>query len=168
MQIADILLNKGDEVHSIEPTASLAAAIAAFAHYNIGALVVCEARRPNRRPVPLGLIDERSVLRALCRNPRGLAELCVEDVMAVHWKPVSPAEDVEQAMSMMTELRVRHLLCLEHGILCGIISIGDVVKASTSELSAENELLHRYILGETSTPTVAAATRAAAATVQPT
>jgi CBS domain-containing protein len=152
MQIADILLNKGTEVHTIEPTASLAAAIAKFAHHNIGSLVVCELRRPNKTAIPMGLIDERDVLRALARNPRGLAELCVEDVMVAHWKGVSPAEDVEQAMSMMTEMRVRHLMCLEHGMLCGIISIGDVVKACTNELSAENELLHRYILGESATP----------------
>ena len=45
----------------------------------------------------------------------------------------------------MTEHRVRHVPVVEGGVLVGIVSIGDVVKARLDELEDERAQLVGYI-----------------------
>ena len=47
----------------------------------------------------------------------------------------------------LTERRIRHLPVVEQGRLCGLVSIGDVVKAHHNEICQENHYLKTYILG---------------------
>jgi CBS domain-containing protein len=52
----------------------------------------------------------------------------------------------EELMARMTERRVRHLPVVDaDGKLCGIISIGDVVKARVGELEDEQAQLVEYV-----------------------
>jgi CBS-domain-containing membrane protein len=56
------------------------------------------------------------------------------------------ADPVEHLMREMTERRFRHLPVVDHeGRLCGLVSIGDVVKHRLGELEAENQALFEYI-----------------------
>jgi CBS domain-containing protein len=48
-------------------------------------------------------------------------------------------------MGRMTEARIRHLPVLEDGRLCGIVSIGDVVKNRLEEIEFEAEQLREYV-----------------------
>jgi CBS domain-containing protein len=45
----------------------------------------------------------------------------------------------------MTSYRIRHLPVIEDARLCGIVSIGDVVKARLDEIEAEAEALRTYV-----------------------
>ena len=55
-------------------------------------------------------------------------------------------DSVDELMASMTERRIRHLPVVDgDGLLAGIISIGDVVKARLGELQTENEALTEYI-----------------------
>ena len=48
-------------------------------------------------------------------------------------------------MNLMTEHRIRHVPVVEDGRLCGIISIGDVVKSRIEELEKDRNELMEYI-----------------------
>jgi signal-transduction protein with cAMP-binding, CBS, and nucleotidyltransferase domain len=48
---------------------------------------------------------------------------------------------------LMTEKRIRHLPVMEQGQVCGVISIGDLVKAIIAEQKFIIEQLERYITG---------------------
>jgi CBS domain-containing protein len=50
-------------------------------------------------------------------------------------------------MTIMTEMRVRHLPVMEGEALAGLVSIGDLVKAIIEEQEALIEHLVRYING---------------------
>jgi CBS domain-containing protein len=54
---------------------------------------------------------------------------------------------VEQCMAVMTEKRIRHLPVLDRERLCGVISIGDLVKSIITEQKFIIEQLERYISG---------------------
>jgi CBS domain-containing protein len=56
-----------------------------------------------------------------------------------------PDEDVDRLMATMTEHRVRHVPVLDNGQLCGIVSIGDVVKSRIDELERHRRELEDYI-----------------------
>lgn len=47
----------------------------------------------------------------------------------------------------MTEGRIRHLPVVQDGALCGIISIGDIVKSRLEQLETDSEQLQAYISG---------------------
>jgi len=47
---------------------------------------------------------------------------------------------------VMTNRRVRHLPVIHEGRLCGLISIGDVVKARLDETALEVDSLRQYVM----------------------
>jgi CBS domain-containing protein len=50
-------------------------------------------------------------------------------------------------MTMMTIGRSRHLPVMDHDVLVGLISIGDVVKARILEKESEVDSLKTYVAG---------------------
>ena len=47
----------------------------------------------------------------------------------------------------MTEGRFRHMPVVEDGVMVGMITIGDVVKAQIAELAMEKDALQGMIMG---------------------
>jgi CBS domain-containing protein len=140
MTVNDILSQKGNQVLTIEPTATLAAAVQMLAQRRIGALVVTGA---DDRIV--GIISERDIVRMLGEN--GTAVLGAPLAEAMTRKVVTCArnETIAEIMERMTGGKFRHVPVVEHGRLVGIVSIGDVVKARLSELEYEQDALREYI-----------------------
>ena len=58
-----------------------------------------------------------------------------------------PADSVEQLMAEMTNRRIRHFPVVQDGRLCGIVSIGDVVKNRLDEVEFEARSLRSFIAG---------------------
>jgi signal-transduction protein with cAMP-binding, CBS, and nucleotidyltransferase domain len=54
-------------------------------------------------------------------------------------------QSITEIMGLMTKHRLRHLPVIENSRLCGIISIGDVVKKHHEEMMLENHYLKNYI-----------------------
>jgi len=48
-------------------------------------------------------------------------------------------------MERMTERRIRHLPVVKDGILCGVVSIGDLVKNRLEEVVSEADSLRTFI-----------------------
>jgi CBS domain-containing protein len=61
-----------------------------------------------------------------------------------------PGDDTNACMATMTENRQRHLPVMDGGRLCGIISIGDLVKHRLEELELERNVLRDYVAARTS------------------
>ena len=53
----------------------------------------------------------------------------------------TPGDTVTNVMTVMTDRRTRHLPVVDQGRLCGLISIGDVVKARLGDVELENQIL---------------------------
>ncbi len=71
----------------------------------------------------------------------------VSELMTRVVKTCTPEANIKDVMTKMTRSRVRHLPVLDGGKLCGIISIGDVVKNRLDELETETNVLRDYIVG---------------------
>jgi CBS domain-containing protein len=61
---------------------------------------------------------------------------------------VTPEVTVDEAMAIMTENRCRHLPVMEKNKLVGLVSIGDLVKASLEEKDFVIKQLKKYIKGD--------------------
>jgi len=62
MRIADILGDKGVEVHTALPWITVGEAAKRLTDADVGALVVCDAERRTR-----GIVSERDIVRAISR-----------------------------------------------------------------------------------------------------
>jgi CBS domain-containing protein len=142
MNVETILRTKGRAVATIRPEETIGAAVAQLISRNIGALVVSE----NGESVD-GIISERDVVHALAARGADLLLLKVAEVMTRPVVTCDAADSVEQLMAEMTNRRIRHFPVVEDGRLCGIISIGDVVKNRLDEVEFEARSLRSFIAG---------------------
>jgi CBS domain-containing protein len=60
---------------------------------------------------------------------------------------VAPHHTVEDCMALMTQRRVRHLPVIESRRVVGLVSIGDLVKATIDEQEFTINQLKSYIAG---------------------
>jgi CBS domain-containing protein len=140
MLVREILAHKGHKVHTCHQDDTLADVVSCLMQHNCGSLVVMDGDEM------VGIVTERDVLRS-CAESRGPLDFVqVSERMSV--EPITARLDDEVAglMGVMTERRIRHLPVVEQGRLCGLVSIGDVVKAHHNEICQENHYLKTYIL----------------------
>jgi CBS domain-containing protein len=142
MQVNDILNRKGTMVATVAPERPVSEVLEVLREHDIGALVVSDDGTSIQ-----GIVSERDIVRRLATAPAGLGDLTVAEVMTSPVRTCSPEDTLDQLMAEMTEHRIRHLPCASDGQLCGIISIGDVVKSRIVELEEETRHLQTYISG---------------------
>ena len=141
MQVKHILHGKGRDVVCITTTASLTEAAKLLTDKKIGALVVRD-----RTGELAGIISERDLVHAIARS--GAAAL--SDQVSQHMTPAPETccegDTVESVMEVMTRGRFRHVPVLDDQfVLCGMVSIGDVVKTRIAETVSEAAALRDYI-----------------------
>jgi len=140
MNVEHILQAKGREVLTIEPGQSLADAARALTERRIGAVIVAESDQK-----VLGILSERDIVRAVARAGAAALETPVSQHMTGKVVSCTRHTTVNELMEVMTERKFRHMPVIEDGRLCGIISIGDVVKNRVAEIEAETQAMREYI-----------------------
>lgn len=143
MRISDVLRNKGTQVATIAPDASVTELLVGLAEHNIGAMVVLDAAADRR---VAGIVSERDIVRKLHEHGPDVLRLPVREIMTAVIATCGPDASVDSLTELMTTKRVRHVPVLVDGALTGIVSIGDVVKTRMDELKTEQEQLQAYIL----------------------
>lgn len=138
-KVRDILQVKGNVVWSIGPTDSVYDAMKIMADKEVGALLVMEADRV------VGIISERDYARKVILEGRSSRTTEVREIMTPRVAYAEPDQGVEECMAVMSEKRIRHLPVIDEGRLCGVISIGDLVKSIINEQKFIIEQLERYI-----------------------
>jgi CBS domain-containing protein len=140
MQVENILQAKGRAVHTVAAHARIADAIRTLNTQRIGAVVVVDEGGD-----VAGILSERDIVRKMGDDPTAFLNTTVADCMTRSVVTCSPAETVASVMEKMTAHRIRHLPVCEQGELCGIVSIGDVVKGKIEEAEREALALREYI-----------------------
>jgi len=141
MSVALILKAKGAHVETTRPDATLYSVVWSLKVQGIGAQVVSEDGI-----TVLGLISERDIIRGLTEHGTKLLTLPVSELMTSPAVTCTPAESIGAVMARMTRYRVRHLPVVEGGKLCGIVSLGDVVKHRLDELELETNVLRENLM----------------------
>ena len=136
MRVSEILRNKGRDVETIRPDAKVVMGVHRLRMQNVGALVV--SRDGDRVE---GVLSERDIVRGLARHGAGLLDMSVVAVMSRPVPVCSPDDLLTTVMAQMTRTRNRHIPVVEDGRLCGIVSIGDVVKHRLEEMELETSVL---------------------------
>ena len=140
--VEQILKKKGGAFWSVAPDAMVIDALKLMAEKDVGALLVLGAGRL------AGIISERDYSRKVILKGKSSLQTPVREIMTQVVVTVHPGNTVEECMGLMTEKRIRHLPVVVEGQVVGIISIGDVVKASLDAKDFVIEQLGNYITGD--------------------
>ena len=139
MKVSSIIAGK--KVETISASATIHDLVNALNAHHVGALVVSGDGKTID-----GIVSERDVVRAMPGKLDQLVGMHVRDIMTVDVHTCTADSTIAALMSMMTELRIRHVPVVDDaGQLLSIVSIGDVVKNYVSEIDSERQALKDYV-----------------------
>jgi CBS domain-containing protein len=140
--VEQILRSKGSAFWSVAPGTMVFDALKLMAEKDVGALLVMESGTQL-----VGIISERDYARKVILKGKSSLDTPVREIMTYPFVAVAPQQTVEECMALMTARRVRHLPVLVADRVVGIVSIGDLVKASLDEKDFLIKQLENYITG---------------------
>ena len=144
MRIDELLDKKGLSVETIKKEESLKTAIKVMNEKHIGALITVDDNGD-----VAGILSERDLLM-ICSECAPDKNRIVKDHMTPKSKLITlkMEDNLQTAMKIFTEKKIRHLPVLDNEKLTGIISIGDVVKELLEVVEEENKYLKEYVMGQ--------------------
>jgi len=139
--VARLLGAKGDEVWSVAPSETVAAAIALLCERDIGALPVVEDG------LLAGILSERDCVRRVVARGLDPATTAVADVMTRDVIVAWPLQQIEDCLETMNDHRIRHIPVVEKGAVIGMISLRDLAAAELDRRKALLDKLDEFVLG---------------------
>ncbi|TFH31400.1 MAG: CBS domain-containing protein [Myxococcales bacterium] len=140
-RIRDIIRRKGKDVYSVSPLATVIDAVNTMNDHHVGSVLVCDGGEP------VGVFSERDVLVRVVAAHRDPCQTLVREVMTTRLYTAAPDDTLLEVMRLMTDRRCRHVPVMEDGRLIGLVSIGDLTKATQHNLHQEVRELASYIGG---------------------
>lgn len=140
-KIGALIGNKGGQIWSLQPSASVYDAIATMAEKQVGALLVMDEGKL------LGIVSERDYARKVILQGRSSKDTPVVEIMSSPVITVTPAHTIGECMRIVTEKRIRHLPVMDGGTVTGMVSIGDLVNWVVSEQQETIRHLEAWIAG---------------------
>ena len=138
--VSQILEGKASRVVSVGRDAPVLEAIRLMAEHHIGSVLVLHDDRL------AGIATERDYARKVILQGRSSSDTPVAQIMSSPVLTVTPHDTAQTCMQIMTERKIRHLPVLDDdGVVVGLVSIGDLVKAVIEDQREEIDQLQRYI-----------------------
>ena len=123
-------------------SASISEAAAAMRRFKVGALLVMEDACGAAASAPVGIVTDRD----LALEGFASESLTVGGAMTPVVATVHADADIHEALEVMRAHGVRRLIVTgEHGDVCGIVSIDDIVDGLSTDLAAAAAVLRGEI-----------------------
>ena len=143
MNIDTILRVKGRTVHTVSEQLTVGDAMRRMHDERVSALVV-SGDGANID----GIVSDRGLMNVLVEHGTEVLGRSIGEIMTRKVFTCSRGDSVGAIMALMTDRRIRHIPVVDgDGRLCGIVSIGDVVKHHLDEIQREAADLREYISG---------------------
>jgi CBS domain-containing protein len=130
------------EMVSVRPKETISSTIRKLAEHDRGALPVC-----NDKDELVGIITERDIVRKCFTGSTDCSRFKVQDVMSRKVVIGNPGDDLDYAISVMKQERIRHLPIVDDRKVIGMISMRDLLGVKLEESRAEVKYLTDYISG---------------------
>lgn len=119
IELRDIMVR---QVINVDADASLKDVVTLMNRYEIGSVIIC------KNQLPVGIVTERDLLKRVLANVPGLEHIKVEQIMS---KPVvtgKPDMELEQAITLMIERKIKKLPIIDDKKLLGLVSLTDILR----------------------------------------
>jgi len=135
MKIRDLLKIKDFKyriVVTVGPNDTISAAIQKLVEHDRGSLPVC-----NDKGELVGIITERDIVRKCFARSDAFANIKIQDIMSKQVAIGNPEDDLDYAISVMKQKRIRHLPIVDNQKVVGMISMRDLLGVQLEETKAE-------------------------------
>lgn len=132
MKIRDVMTTN---VIKVAPEESVEVAARTLARHNIGILPVCD-----HRGKVCGLVTDRDLVTRCIAANRSPVDTLVSDVMTRQVTAAGPDMQTGVAAQLMGREQIRRLPVVENGVLCGMVSLGDLARRQESAMDAADAL----------------------------
>jgi CBS domain-containing protein len=137
--VRQLLQGKSGALATVSPNATVREALELMAAREVGAVLVVQDGQL------VGLMSERDYARKVILKGKASDDTSVSEIMTERVMYVEPDRTVPECLALMSDKRIRHLPVLDQGRLVGILSIGDLVKATIDEQEFIIRQLENYI-----------------------
>ena len=137
--VQDLLDENNRDLIKIDPNQTVFEELSMLSKHDIGALVVMN------NEILSGIFSERDYARKVILSGKSSKETLVKEIMTGKVKCISPQNNIEDCMKIMTESRFRHLPVLKDDKVLGIIAIGDIVRETITYQKFIINQLEQYI-----------------------
>lgn len=127
------------ETISIAPENTVYDALKLMAEKHIGALAVIKSDKL------VGIFSERDYARDVALKGKAAETTLIKEIMTTNLISCQATDLVDSAMNTMSDKRIRHMPVMEGGNMIGMLSIGDLVKATIEYQAELIEQLESYI-----------------------
>ncbi len=140
MQLKQLLEKKSAGAVTVAASVSVGAAIQTMHKRRVGSVVI-----QADSGMPIGILTERDIMCLCAEGKTDFENMSLEDCMTTELVVGKPEDKVTEVLGIMTMKRFRHMPVVKDGQLVGLVSIGDLVKATLEETMQEAEALRNYI-----------------------
>ena len=133
MKLRDIM---SGPVVRISPEETVTVAARMLEHNNIGAIPVC-----NGDGRLCGMLTDRDIVTRCLAAGKQPQSTCVREIMTAKVYVGRPDMEVSLAAGLMGREQIRRLPVMEHGKLCGMVSLGDLARKEGSCIEAGDALM---------------------------
>ena len=137
--VGSVIEERGREIWSIAPTATVYRALQVLAEHNIGAVIVMDGE------TLVGIISERDYARKVILAERSSRDTLVREIMTPNPYTVQATQTVEDCMQLMLDGNFRHLPVLRDSTVIGVVSVVDILEAVAQNQASLIVDLERYI-----------------------
>jgi CBS domain-containing protein len=140
--VKDMLERKGLIIHAVSPSATVYDAIEKMDGSRVGALLVMEGERL------VGIVSERDYTRRVILRGRASRETRVDEIMTREVITVQRSTSLGDCLRVVLDHSIRHLPVVERGVVIGVISIGDLVRAVLAQQAETISSLKSFIASD--------------------
>ncbi len=142
MLVSDILKEKGTKVTMVAGVQTVREALKTMVENKIGAVLVLDAAGG-----VCGVFSERDLMRVCHQKEASWGAMLVEQVMTPRVIMCKLEDTIEYVMNLMTQQRIRHVPVVGEGKICGIVTIGDIVKTQLKASQVQVQYLKDFLHG---------------------
>lgn len=134
LKVADVMVR---EVITIDENSTVREAAEVMNKFEIGCLIAV------RKGKAVGIITERDLLKRVVAEAKDVNKTRVKDVMSSPLVVVEPEMDLEEAVKLMFQMKIKKLPVVEEKRLVGLVSLTDIARFQPQMIKILKQLAMR-------------------------
>jgi len=134
LKVADVMVR---EVITIDENSTVKEAAEVMNKFEIGCLIAV------RKGKAVGIITERDLLKRVVAEAKDVNKTKVKDVMSSPLVVVEPGMDLEEAVKLMFQMKIKKLPVVEEKRLVGLVSLTDIARFQPQMIKILKQLAMR-------------------------
>jgi len=134
LKVEDVMVK---EVITIDENLTVKEAAGIMNKFEIGCLIAV------RKGKAMGIITERDLLKRVVAEAKDATETKVKDIMSSPLVVVEPSMELEDAVKMMFQMKIKKLPVVEGKRLVGLVSLTDIARFQPQMITILKQLAKR-------------------------